>query len=404
MKNIFKILSVILTVFSVTVFSLVAVCDNRLADNYFVQSGEELSFGATPYLMCDAQNDALTVGNSESHSISGQKSVISLFGFIPVKNVNLTKVDKTEVAVLGNPFGIKLYTEGVLVVGFSDVETINGTVNPAKESGIQKGDTILKINGVDVNSNSGMQKIINDSNGKKCNLMVKRNGTNLAVEVIPIKSKTDNLYKIGLWIRDSSAGIGTLTFYSPSLDIIAGLGHGICDVDTGEIMPFESGEIISAEIVGIKKGDKSHAGEFKGVFSGHYLADIKINDITGVYGCNCENIQGTSAMPIALKQEIEEGDAEILTTIDDGSPKLYKCKIENVYHKDTSKITNMGIKVTDKELLEKTGGIVQGMSGSPIIQNGKLIGAVTHVFVNDSTSGYGIFAENMYNTALKCNR
>ena len=229
--------------------------------------------------------------------------------------------------------------------------------------------------------------------------MIKRNESQFSVKLTPIYSNTDKVYKIGIWIRDSSAGIGTLTYYDPETNVVAGLGHGICDTDTGELVPCESGQFVGAEIVGIKKSSKDVTGELQGVFSGGVTAEIACNEMTGVFGFANKPIASANTMEIALKQEIKQGKAQILTTLDGGQPQYYDCVIKKVYHNDSSKIKNMVIEVTDPDLIAKTGGIVQGMSGSPLIQNGKLIGAVTHVLVDDPTKGYAIFAENMLETA-----
>ncbi len=398
MKKLTNFLFSICLLFSVTSLSAVGYLDTKIAENYYVTEEESLNFYGLP-LECKATDMDVSVGLKNSTSVNGYKTKVSLFGVIPVKTVNVTKTKTTEVAVLGTPFGLKVYTEGVLVVGFSDVETKNGTENPAKNCGIKVGDVILSVNGKNVTSNTGMQNEISKIKGQACELVVKREGKEFTVKLTPVLSKSDKTYKIGLWIRDSSAGIGTLTFFSPELNVVAGLGHGICDTDTGELVPFESGEFVNAEIVGIKKASGKTSGELQGVFASGEIAELKENDITGVYG-STENIStAVSTLKIALKQEVKVGKAQIMTTLDDEGVKVYECKIEKVYHNDSSKIKNMVIKITDNELLQKTGGIVQGMSGSPIIQNGKLIGAVTHVFVNDCTSGYGIFAENMLETA-----
>ena len=398
MKKFVKIIFFILFAFSCFAFSGIAYYESNLADSYCVASGDNLTLN-TKFLNCSVADDTLAVGKNKQTAVSGEKVTVKLFNLIPIKTVSVTSVDDSEVVVLGKPFGLKMFTEGVLVVGFSDVETEKGTVNPSIDAGIQKGDILLQLNSVDVESNSEVQSIVKNNKEKAISVVIKRNDETFSVTVTPQLSKNDNSYKIGLWIRDSSAGIGTLTFYDPKKDVLAGLGHGICDTDTGELLPCENGQFVGAEIVGIKKSTAKTTGELQGVFSGGQIAQISDNDITGVYGTDCEKGIDGIAMPIGLKQEITLSKAQILTTLDNGEPKYYECVIKKVYHNDSSKIKNMVIEVTDKDLIAKTGGIVQGMSGSPIIQNGKLIGAVTHVFVNDSPKGYGIFIENMLETA-----
>ena len=400
MKKFIKLIFSSVLALSVAVFSGVVYYDATLSDSYYVAKGTSLTLSGNSVLQCKPNGNSLTVGKSNSASVGAHETTVSLFGLFPIKTVSVTETEETEVVVLGTPFGLKIFTEGVLVVGYSDVDTENGTKNPALEAGVKTGDIILKINGEDVTENSDVQSIITKSQGKPCELELKRDGNTFSVTLTPVLSVTDKVYKMGLWVRDSSAGIGTLTFYSPTLKVAAGLGHGICDTDTGELIPFDSGQFVKAEIVGIKKSSGKVTGELKGVFSGGDIAQLAGNEITGVYGCDCSEItDGESAMPIALKQEVKTGKACILTTVDDNEPCLYECEIEKVYHNDSAKIKNMVIKITDEELLAKTGGIVQGMSGSPVIQNGKLVGAVTHVLVDDPTKGYAIFAENMLETA-----
>lgn len=399
MKRFFRILSASLTAVCVIIFSAVAVCGYKIADNYTVSKGGRLVLPNSQAMYCEKCENAQSVDSKTSVAVEGYSVNVSLFGIIPIKTVGVTETESTEVAVIGKPFGLKIYTDGVLAVGYSDVETEQGTKNPAKSAGIKSGDTILSVNGVEMTSNDDLKNAVAQSLGNRCVIVVKRDGRELSFDVTPLKSKEDNTYKLGLWVRDSSAGIGMLTFYSPSSGVVAGLGHGICDTDTGELIPFKSGSFTETEIVGINKASDSSAGELKGVFSGDDFAELAANDETGVYGVDCKLSFGENVMPIALKQEITAGKAQIMATLDDGVTETYDCVIEKVYSNDKSKIKNMVIRITDSRLLSKTGGIVQGLSGSPLIKNGKLVGAVTHVFLNDSTRGYAIFAENMLKTA-----
>ena len=399
MKKILKFLFVICFMLSAVTLGAVGYYEAQIGDSYSVFKGNELVLGEGEALVCTKTDQTVAVTKNGSTSVNGYKARISLFGIVPIKSVNVTEAAECEVAVLGTPFGIRMFTEGVLVVGYNDVETENGIKNPASDAGIKTGDIILKINGKSVENNNDVQNIIRSRKSQPTIFLMKRNNKQFTVTLTPILSKTDNVYKIGIWIRDSSAGIGTLTFYEPKSGVAAGLGHGICDADTGELVPCESGQFVGAEIVGIKRASGDMTGELQGMFSGGVIAEIQKNDITGVYGKVSGQIESDNVLEIALKQQVKVGKAQILTTLDNGQPKVYDCLIKKVYHNDSSKIKNMVIEVTDPELLQKTGGIVQGMSGSPIIQNGKLIGAVTHVFLNNCRQGYGIFAENMLETA-----
>ena len=230
-------------------------------------------------------------------------------------------------------------------------------------------------------------------------LRIKRGGVESEIRFCAVRSQSERCYKAGIWVRDSSAGIGTMTFYDPETQMIAGLGHAVCDVDTGDIVPIASGEIVPARIYSVTKGQSGIPGELRGGFETGSYGPLLVNGITGVYAsCRTETITG-ERVEVALKQEIEEGEAKIYTTIRGKQPQWYRIRITQIRHRDENATRNMVIEITDEELLESTGGIVQGMSGSPIVQNGKLIGAVTHVLVNDPTKGYAIFAENMLETA-----
>ncbi len=204
-----------------------------------------------------------------------------------------------------------------------------------------------------------------------------------------------------MWIRDSSAGIGTLTLYQPTTDVVAGLGHAICDVDTGEILPISSGDLVWANITGVIKGQSGAPGELIGEFTNKHIGKVMINCEAGIYGIADKAPINAKSYPVAMRQEVRDGKATILCTVNGTEPKEYEIMIEKVNLSDSGTTKNMVIRVTDPELLEVTGGIVQGMSGSPILQDGKLVGAITHVFVNQPTRGYGIFAENMMDFAKK---
>ena len=294
---------------------------------------------------------------------------------------------------------MKIYTKGVMVTSLSDVQTEKGVERPAKKAGIKLGDYILSINGQAVTTNEDVSSIVEASNGKKLKFEIMRNNTKIYISFCAVKSKETGSYKIGLWVKDSSAGIGTLTFYSPATDIVCGLGHGICEEETGELLVLQRGIIVNAEIISAEKGEVGAPGKLNGRMGYATIGEIENNCQMGVYSRLTGNLTFSKLTEIALKQEVKNGKAQILCTLDGNTPQLYDCIIEvrsSAYH---SKVQNLLITVTDEKLLNKTGGIVQGMSGSPIIQNGKLIGAVTHVLIDDPQKGYGIFAENMLETA-----
>ncbi len=324
---------------------------------------------------------------------------ITLIGFLIWNNVyakaaKSVPVSRQYVAVSGDVFGIRLYSDGILVVGTNYVKTKSGSENPAQEAGLKVGDVIKAINGRRVTSNSDFGAAVNASGGNEIELLVCRNNEDRVVRFFPVLSAEDNKYKAGLWVRDSTAGIGTLTYFDNNSLEFAGLGHGICDVDTGELMPLLGGDTVYARITGSYKGTKEDTGELCGVFSDEILGPLTENTDFGVFGSvSGDQISGT-VMPVAMRDEVRTGRAKIISTVDENGPKEYEVEITRIYrNSDSSKC--MAITVTDKKLIEKTGGIIQGMSGSPIIQDGMLVGAVTHVLVHDPLRGYGIFAEKM---------
>lgn len=297
----------------------------------------------------------------------------------------------------GNVVGIKLQTNGPLVVGFSDIENEEQKpYSPSKESGINLGDVILAINEIEINSSEFLAETLNSLKLDELDVKIERDGKILYKKVKPVKT-SDGKNKIGLWVRDSTAGIGTVTFIDPETGLYGALGHPITDVDTGDIIKISKGNIVNSSIVNVKRGEKGNPGELKGVFINDdiKLGNVKHNTKYGIFGeYSLENFYGEK-LGIALKDEIHEGPAKIISTIDNDEPKMYDVVIEKLLQQDNPSSKSMIIKVVDEELLEKTGGIVQGMSGSPIIQNNKLVGAVTHVLVNKPDTGYGIYIEWM---------
>lgn len=308
----------------------------------------------------------------------------------------------------GDIFGIKLYTRGVLVAKTDLVATENGNENPAQVAGLRAGDVILEINGAEVNRKKEVSDAIEQSGGTPLRMTVERGGEKLRLHCTPAKSAAGGKYIAGLWVRDSSAGIGTVTFYDKKSGAVAGLGHAICDVDTGNVMTAEGGELVRAKVMGCYKGVDGTPGELCGVFEPEIIASLEYNSDCGVYGRisdQSEAAAGDAApfdgqfVPVALKSEVKTGPAQALVTINGREKQAYDIEIIKVSMNTSSNQRNMTIRVTDPALIEATGGIVQGMSGSPILQNGMLVGAITHVFVNTPLEGYAIFAETMLQTA-----
>lgn len=395
----FKCVFILALLLDTAVFGAVIYLNGSISDNYKIKKGDGLTFNTA--VPITAEYEGLKLSQTGKTEQIGEEFDVKLkvFGIIPFSTVNVEVVDELHVSVLGTPFGMKLYTDGVLVIDITTVETVSGSISPGEDAGVKKGDYILSADGKQVLTNEELSAAVAASGGNRIKLVIKRGGTQKTVYVTPALSKETNSYRIGLWVRDSSAGIGTLTFYSPATGIVCGLGHGVCDEDTGDLLELKNGEIVSAEIVSVEKGSSGSPGQLKGRFTYSTIGKIDCNSEKGVYSVLKGKLGFSRLTETALKQEVRDGDAQIFCTVDGREPQLYSCRIKKRSSAYLSATQNMTVTVTDPELLKLTGGIVQGMSGSPILQNGKLIGAVTHVLIDDPTTGYAIFAENMLKEA-----
>lgn len=347
---------------------------------------------------CKEPIASVGVVNGKAVNDDEESIQVNFLNIIPVKRTNVKSVKRQYVVLGGEIFGIKLFTDGVLVVDEESVESNGNIINPAEKAGIRVGDIIKSVNGESVYTNKALSEIIEKSNGNKLTVTVVRGNDTLDVSFSSVKEDQTGKYKAGLWVRDSTAGIGTVTFYNPSNNAFAGLGHAICDIDTGEIMPMINGEMAEAYVNGFYKSSSGCVGELCGVFTGNRNGSLYVNCEAGMYGYS-DSIPQNQTIPVALSGEVKTGEAEIICTVDKNGPKTYKVEIVKLLKKSGEINKDMIVKITDPELLSKTGGILQGMSGSPIIQNGMLVGAVTHVFVNDPTQGYAIFADKMLETS-----
>ena len=344
------------------------------------------------------KNDA--VADVKLYNVSGRLTEIK-DDFLNIFNDNseinnekrLVAEPLPEVYIGGYPIGLKLYADGVVIVGTEAIDTENGPVNTAEKAGLKLGDIIKKVNRIKVESNSDVSRIIEKSGGEELIFEAERNGKTFETTFKAEFSQSEQKYKAGIWIRDSSAGIGTVTFCTKDGGF-ASLGHAVCDIDTKSTIPISQGECTEARLTGFVKGQNGSAGELCGYLDRVRTGVIYSNDSLGVYGCFDSLPENQALYEIASASEIKTGEAEIITTIENGITEKYSIIIEKIDGKSTEN-KNLVIKITDRALIEKTGGIIQGMSGSPIIQNGKLVGAVTHVFLNDATGGFGIFAETM---------
>ena len=398
MRKCIQGIMVSLSLLILVVMAFVAYYNYNLSDKFYVTLGSQLNIKTklevkTTKIQKDGVAKPTSIFQSNSQVVD-----IKLFGIFPIKSTRVEVVSPIKLIPAGTPFGVKLLTKGVLVVGISDIRTTKGTRNPARALGIEIGDSIESIGGRQVKTNEDIGAIVSASNGGPLSIVYYRNGNRKEGTISPACDIIDGVYKLGLWVRDSTAGIGTISFYDPQTSVFGALGHAVCDVDTGEILPISSGEIVEVTISGVEKGQNGVPGELKGTFSNSIpKGSVYVNNDTGVFGVLFSAPTQRPAIPIGLKQEIRNGEATILSTVEGTTPKEYKVMIEKISLNDGNITKNMIVKIVDPELLEITGGIVQGMSGSPIIQNGKIIGAVTHVLINDPTRGYAIFIENMYN-------
>lgn len=393
MNKLTKCLAAVFLTLSMALMGIVSYYSEALPDEFLVNGA------GMPRLMClfnievtpaDAAVEASTKDSDEL------EADVKLFGVIPIKEAKITHTEAPVLIPGGTPVGIKLLTDGVMVVRVQDVAD---GICPARDANLCEGDNIISANGEKLTSSSRLSDIIQSSNGEKIELEVQRDSRSFKTVLTPMFSEREGTYKGGLWIRDSSAGVGTLTFIDPKTGCYGALGHPISDCDTLRTLPLGSGEIVDVTITGYERGERGCPGELFGTFvSGLASGSIVRNCDQGIFGIMTYSSRN-NAIPIAFKSEVKTGPAKIITTIQGSKPQEFDVEIEKVTLSSGAKTKNIVIRVTDTELLNSTGGIVQGMSGSPIIQDGKLIGAVTHVFVSDPTRGYGIFIENMLESA-----
>ena len=300
-----------------------------------------------------------------------------------------------SVAVCGTPFGVKMFSDGALVVAFADRYSASGRENPAKEAGLRLGDLIISAAGCPVHSNDDLSAALQTGQGSAVTILYRRGGHEYTAQLTPW-ADASGVYKAGLWVRDSSAGIGLLTFVDPVAGTFAGLGHPISDVDTGADFTLLSGEIVPVTVTGVRSASPGTAGELRGEFLSDILGIVAGNDATGLYGRWTAPAQNVGTMlPIAAPGEVHTGDAELWTTLSGRTAQHYTVRIERVGSGGQDANRDLTLRITDPALLSATGGIVQGMSGSPLVQDGKLVGAVTHVLVGTPAKGYGIFADTM---------
>lgn len=343
----------------------------------------------------------------DNSSEKKQNYNITLLGF-NIKTITANVIPNTKVIPLGNIAGLKLYTKGVLVVGVSQIQGEDKkTYKPYEDAGINQGDSILEINDQKVNNTKELLECVSKSKGRDIKITYLKDGNILKTNLTPVKT-SKNTYKIGLWVRDAAAGVGTISFYDPSTNSFAALGHGIQDIDTQELVDISSGEFVTTDILNIDKGEENNPGKIEGTIEdSKTIGKVYSNTEYGVYGYATDkkelNLNGQVEVDVASRNEIKTGKASIICTLENNNRKEYEVEIEKVYVNNNENNKSMVVKVIDKELLEKTGGIIQGMSGSPILQNGKIIGCLTHVLVSNPTKGYGVFSDIMIKQLRKIN-
>lgn len=368
---------------------LIGVYNNNSKDDKLYTQNQMQD--TTSYVMNDLQN---------SDSIDCYTSLINSKA---LTTLHKEKRKDIEVYPGGISIGVKINNKGALVVGYSDISTHEGlSESPGKVAGIELGDIIEEVNGENIETCSDLISKVKTCRNDEMTVKILRGNSEITKKVSLIKE--DNEYKIGLWVRDSTAGIGTLTFYDKDSKTFGALGHPITDGDTNVSFNIKSGTLLRSSVLSIKKGERGNPGEIKGLFinENESIGNIEKNTKSGIYGdgsAELINPNFNKAMTVAYRDEIKEGHAQIITTVEDGGAKAYDIEILKLLPQDEPGSKSMIIKIVDPVLLEKTGGIVQGMSGSPIIQNGKIIGAVTHVLINKPDVGYGIYIEWMLQDA-----
>lgn len=325
---------------------------------------------------------------------------------IKIKEISATTYPRIKVIPTGNLIGLKLYTNGVLVIGTSEIKSIDGKIEkPFEATEIQEGDTIIELDNTKIDSSSILKNVINSSQGRELEIKYLKDGQICTSTIQPVQTG-QNEYKLGIWVRDSASGVGTMVFYEPESKKFVALGHGISDNDTGELLDIEKGEAVNSKVVNITKGKKGFPGEIKGSISKeNTIGVVYKNTNFGIFGTLEEEINTLDkyreGVEVAPREEIHLGEASLLATLETGIVQEYSIEIIAVDIDNDTNNKSMQVKITDEKLINKTGGIICGMSGSPILQDNKLIGALTNVLVSDPKQGYAVFADTMIKEMVK---
>ncbi|MCI8759869.1 MAG: SpoIVB peptidase [Clostridia bacterium] len=400
-----KTITKLLLVFFLMIIYAYTLAIENIPNHLVIFEGEEISIKTLLGMQIKMDTQTMqTLSNYNTSTIDEKTKKanlqVSLFDNVSLKDVNVDILPRTKVIPVGSIAGVKLYTSGVLVVGMSEIEGMdNKKHKPYENTGIKEGDTITQINNVTISSTEQLMKTVNQAQGQPVKVKYIQEEETKECSIEPVQTSS-NEYKLGLWVRDSAAGVGTVTFYEPSSKTFGALGHGITDIDTEELIHIASGEFVTTRILNITKGESGTPGKIQGTVENQQnIGKIYKNSKFGIYG-SVDNlaslkIDTSKEMEVALREEIELGKATILCCLDNQKVEEYEIEIQKIYKENNYNNKSMQIKVTDERLLEKTGGIIQGMSGSPVIQNGKFVGAVTHVLVNNPQEGYAVFGDIM---------
>lgn len=356
----------------------------------YISNDDKFNINLMPGIEVEEIIETSNNGNS-----SLEKQEYSIFG-IKIKDVLISKIENVELSVLGNLIGMRLYTNGVLVVGTSNIEDINKEIKLQKE--IIEGDTIISINNISIDSIEEINEIVNKSNGEILSCEIVRDGRKILTNIEPIMVD-ENEYKLGLWVKEAATGVGTISFINKDTNEFLALGHGITDSDTGRLLDINTGEIVLSKIKSIKKGKAGEPGEIEGkVIDNSIIGLVTKNTEFGIIGNIIDEslVEQENIYKVSTRDKINIGDASILCDVD-GNVKEYDIKILSVDIDNNFDNKSMIIEVVDKDLIKKTGGIVRGMSGCPVIQNGKVIGIITNVLISDPKVGYAVFIDLVLN-------
>lgn len=387
MKKIkFGVLIILLSIFLAYITNISAI-----PESIILFEGENINLSTIAGITVKKKDElpiATTVSTSQVEYARTENYEVSLLNKFTIKNVEASVIPKTKVIPVGTTVGLKLHTNGVLVVGMSEVKNINDEKSkPYAGTKIKEGDMIIEVNGVSITSTDDLIDTVNACAGSNLNIKYIRDDEIYTEQILPVQTSSTE-YKLGLWVRDTAAGIGTISFYDPETKSFAALGHGILDIDTEELISIANGEITTANIISITKGERGIPGEIRGSLIGQSsIGTISKNTRLGIYGTinnsTVLNVGSEGAIEIALREEIKEGPATLICSLENNTKAEYDIEIDKIYINNNTDNKSMVVKITDTDLLQKTGGIIQGMSGSPIVQNGKLIGALTHVLVSE---------------------